>query len=209
MTSPQTLSGDIQIDLPEFENPPPTPLPLVREWMDRAEDLGARELAAATLATAGPEGPSTRTILVKDVDDIRLTFTTSAASRKGRELETDPRCALTFYWRETMQQISVKGRAVKAAAEESDARFDARPAAARATVIASHQSRALEDEDSLRERAKEIEESGELDRPDDWHAWHVIPDEVEFWHGSANRLHRRLCYRRRANGTWDACRLEP
>lgn len=209
MTSPQTLSGDIQLDLPEFDNPPPAPLPLIQEWMERAEDLGARELAAATLATAGPEGPSTRTVLVKDVDDTCLTFTSSTASRKGRELETDPRCALTFYWRETMQQISVKGRAIQAAAEESDARFDARPAAARATVIASHQSRALEDEDSLRERAKKIEESGELSRPGDWHAWHVIPYEVEFWHGSADRLHRRLCYRLRTNGTWDACRLQP
>ncbi|MDO5618527.1 pyridoxal 5'-phosphate synthase [Kocuria sp.] len=209
MTSPQTLSGDIQLDLPEFDIPPSAPLPIVREWMDRAQAVGVRELAAATLATAGQEGPSTRTVLIKDVDDTRLVFTTSAASRKGCELETDPRCALTFYWRETMQQISVKGRAVKATVEESDARFDARPAAARAAVIASHQSRPLQDEDTLRERAKIIEESGELQRPDEWHAWHVIPDEVEFWHGSANRLHRRLCYRRGANGAWDACRLEP
>lgn len=125
MTSPQTLSGNIQISLPEFGTPPPTPLPLVREWMDHAEVLGVRELAAATLATAGQEGPSTRTVLVKDVDDTRLTFTTSAVSGKGREFETDPRCALTFYCRETMQQISVKGRAVKATSEESDAWFDA------------------------------------------------------------------------------------
>lgn len=209
MTSSQTLSGDIQLDLPEFDSPPPVPLPLVREWMDRAEELGVRELAAATLATAGQEGPSTRTVLIKDVDDTRLVFTTSAASRKGRELETDPRCAVTFYWRETMQQISIKGRAVKAAVEESDARFDARPVAARAAVIASHQSRPLEDEDILRERVKDIEESGDLQRPDAWHAWHVIPDEVEFWHGSVNRLHRRLCYRRGMNGIWDARRLEP
>lgn len=63
-------------------------------------------------------------------------------------------------------------------------------------MIASHQSSLLKDEAALRERAKETEKSGELQRPDDWHAWHVIPGEVEFWHGSANRLHRRLCYRR-------------
>ena len=209
MTSPQTLSGEIHLDLPEFVRPPVLPLPLLREWMARAEHLGVRELAAVTLATAGQDGPSTRTVLVKDVDDTHLTFTTSAGSRKGRELEADPRCALTFYWRETMQQISVRGYAVKAAEQESDARFDARPAAARATVMASHQSRVLEDEDTLRNRAKHIEESGELRRPEDWHAWHVIPAEVEFWHGSADRLHRRLHYRRAADGTWTTCRLEP
>ena len=209
MTKPNTLSGDITLELPEFDAPPTSPLTLNHEWIQRAEALGVRELGAATLATIGEDGPSTRTVLVKDVTPSFLVFTTSALSRKGRELDADPRCALNFYWRETMQQISIKGRAEKASKQESDARFAARPEAARATVIASQQSRELRDEAALKRRAEAIQMKGELARPDDWHAWHVVPYEVEFWHGRTDRLHRRLCYWATKDGKWEASRLEP
>ena len=37
---------------------------------------------------------------------------------------------------------------------------------------------------------------GVLDRPASWHAWVIELDEIEFWHGAADRFHRRLRYTR-------------
>ncbi len=208
MNDPKTLSGDIALDLPEFDVPPAEPFSLLREWLARAHQLDVREPGAATLATNGEHGPSTRTVLLKDISDDHLVFTTSAESRKGRELDADPRCSMAFYWRETMQQIIVNGVVRKADSLESDSLFDARPAAARATVIASRQSEPLQDERVLRARAKEILASGDLVRPADWHAWHVEPQEIEFWHGRTDRFHRRLVFCRTGEG-WAAYRLQP
>ncbi|PNL17687.1 pyridoxal 5'-phosphate synthase [Micrococcus sp. FDAARGOS_333] len=208
MNDRKTLSGDIDLDLAEFDSPPAEPFSLLGEWLARADSLNVRESRAVTLATLGPQGPTTRTVLVKDVADGHLVLTTSAESRKGRELEADPRCSLTFYWRETMQQIVVNGTAHKSDETESDALFSARPAAARATVIASHQSAPLTDQRALRTQAEELLASGDLGRPASWHAWHIEPHEIEFWHGSTDRFHRRLVFRRTETG-WNACRLQP
>ncbi|MBK0296548.1 hypothetical protein IAE22_31530 [Bacillus sp. S34] len=41
-----------------------------------------------------------------------------------------------------------------------------------------------------------------------WRAWRLEPDAVEFWHGSRDRMHRRLRYRLGPDG-WSAARLQP
>lgn len=45
-------------------------------------------------------------------------------------------------------------------------------------------------------------------RPVDWVGYRLVIDRVEFWHGSPDRLHRRLEYVRTASG-WDHARLKP
>ncbi len=206
----QTLSGDVPLDLPEMDDPPADPVALLARWVARAEELGVREPGAATLSTTGADGPSARTVLVRRVEATGPVFATSALSRKGRELAEDPRCALTFYWRETLQQVRVAGRVERAGAAESDAEFDARHPMARATVLVSRQSEPLEDEDALHAAARQVADSGGLRRPEHWHLWRVVPTEIELWHGSLTRLHRRLEYRREGAGqAWSARRLQP
>jgi pyridoxamine 5'-phosphate oxidase len=45
-------------------------------------------------------------------------------------------------------------------------------------------------------------------RPPHWGGYRVIPQEIEFWQGRADRLHDRLVYRRSGN-TWAIERLSP
>jgi pyridoxamine 5'-phosphate oxidase len=37
----------------------------------------------------------------------------------------------------------------------------------------------------------------------------VVPREIEFWQGRANRLHDRFLHTRQANGSWAIERLAP
>ncbi|MET8983569.1 phenazine biosynthesis FMN-dependent oxidase PhzG [Streptomyces sp. NPDC004539] len=214
-TSPhsQTLSGATDLDLPEFDTPPADPVPLLLGWLDSAVAREVREPYAAVLATADAEGrPSTRVLLVKDADASGLVFTSFTGSRKGRELAARPWASLTFYWRETLQQLTVSGPVEQVGAAESDALFARRPLAARATTSVSRQSRPLTDERALRERATSLVAAGtDVPRPGEWTGYRLIPTAVEFWYGSPDRLHRRLRYDRPGTRTpsWTHERLQP
>ena len=207
---PPTLSGDPTLALPEFDAPPADPFDLLAEWVDLAGRRAVREPLAVTLATTDPDGHvSSRVLLVKEISRDGLLFGSHRRSRKGRDLAAVPRGAITFYWRETLQQINLAGPVVATTDEESDRLFHARLPAAQATTAASEQSRPLTDERSLRERAERLGRSDEpIPRPADWGGYRLLPEEIEFWHGSPDRLHRRLRYDL-IDGTWSSTRLQP
>ncbi|HEX6780473.1 MAG TPA: phenazine biosynthesis FMN-dependent oxidase PhzG [Solirubrobacterales bacterium] len=205
----ETLSGDPSLELPEFDAPPAEPLPLLERWLAAADERGVREPRALALATADAEGrPSSRILLLKQVSPA-LVFAGSYESRKGRELAANPRAAGTLYWRETLQQVTVEGPVRRLSEEESDEIFGERPADAQATTVASNQGEPLGDPAELRRAADELSSAEEpLQRPARWGGYRLDPDLVEFWHGSPDRLHRRLLYVRES-GRWISRRLQP
>lgn len=205
----ETLSGDPTLELPEFEAPPEDPLPLLERWLQLADEHGVREPRALALATADTEGrPSSRILLLKQVTPF-LVFAGSYESRKGRDLAENPRAAGTLYWRETLQQVTVEGPVRTLSEEESDAIFGERLPYAQATTVASSQGEPLKDPAALRHAADELASGEEPPRrPSRWGGWRLDPDLVEFWHGSPDRLHRRLLYVKGASG-WKHQRLQP
>lgn len=207
----ESLSGDATMQLPEFDAPPPRPLPLFGDWMARAEERQVREPRAGVLSTVSSAGrPSSRVLLMKSIDERGLLFTTSSTSRKGRELEENPVASLNFYWRELLQQVEVSGRVEMLSPEDADVLFDERPPAARATTIASVQSAQLESMEGLRRHAAELlEDTSLLIRPKSWSAYRLVPDIFEFWYGSPDRLHRRIRYDESKDGTWISKLLQP
>ncbi|MGE5336016.1 MAG: pyridoxal 5'-phosphate synthase [Nitrososphaerota archaeon] len=205
----ETLSGDASLELPEFGSPPADPLPLLERWLRTAEERGVREPRALALATADEKArPSTRIVLLKRVAPA-VVFAFSSASRKGRELSANPRAAGTLYWRETLQQVVFEGPVEKLGEAESDALFAERPAAGRAAAVVSRQGQVLGHPERLRAEAAElIAGEGANRRPEDWVGYRLDPDAIEFWHGSTDRLHRRLLYVKREDA-WSHRRLEP
>lgn len=205
----ETLSGDPTLELPEFDAPPAEPLPLLERWLAAADDRGVREPRALALATADAAGrPSNRIVLLKEANPA-IVFAFGAGSRKGRELAANPRAAGTLYWRETLQQVVFEGPVEQLSAEESDRLFAERPPVGRAATVASDQGEPLEDPDALRREAVELaRDRGSLRRPEDWGGYRLDPDLVEFWHGSPDRLHRRLLYVK-GDGGWTHQRLQP
>ncbi|TLQ46345.1 phenazine biosynthesis FMN-dependent oxidase PhzG [Streptomyces marianii] len=208
----QTLSGDTTLVLPEFDTPPQDPYPLMRAWLDSAVAREVREPYAAVLATADRSGrASSRVLLVKEIDDRGLRFTSFRGSRKGQDLAETPWGSLTFYWRETLQQLTVQGPVEVLTGAESDELFARRPLAAQATTAVSRQSRPLKDEAELKAGAKAlVAAGGPVARPDEWTGYRLVPQAIEFWYGSPDRLHRRLRYDRGADSAdWTHQRLQP
>jgi pyridoxamine 5'-phosphate oxidase len=207
----ETLSGDATLDLPEFDHPPAEPLGLLRAWLDSATRHGVREPYAAVLATADADGrPSIRVLQVKEFDGRGLVFGSVRGSRKGRDLEARPWASLNFYWRETLQQLTVAGPVEVLTPAESDRLFAARPPAARAASAVSAQTRSLAGEPALRERARALLAGTEpVPRPVGWTGYRLVPESTEFWYGSPDRLHRRLRYDREQGQDWFWLRLQP
>jgi pyridoxamine 5'-phosphate oxidase len=189
------------------------PIEQFRSWFDEALAADLHEPNAMTLATATPEGrPSARVVLLKGFDERGFVFYTSYVGRKSEELETNPNCALVFYWGELERQVRVEGRASRVSEEESDEYFGSRPRGSRLGAWASEQSRPVEGRGALEERLRGLEaeyEGREVPRPPFWGGYQVEPEVIEFWQGRENRLHDRLVYRRSDNGEWGRERLQP
>lgn len=205
-----TLSGNSSLHLPEFNAPPEDPVELLRAWLDAADGV-VREPLAVALATADEVGqPSSRIVLLKGLSsDGALTFTTHHDSRKGQDLKRNPLAAMTFYWRETLQQVNIAGRVEQVDDELSDAYFAERPVSAQATTTISQQGRPLSDEQALHESAAQLVDADEpIVRPATWGGYRLDPTSIEFWHGNSSRLHRRLAYLR-SGEYWLHRRLQP
>lgn len=163
----------------------------------------------AALATATPDGgPSARMVLVKDADERGFVFHTNYESRKGRELEANPRAALLFYWHELGRQVRVEGLVERAAPEESDAYFKTRPPRAQLAAWFSAQSEVIESRAPLEASIAKNERKPEIARPPHWGGLRLVPEVYEFWQHREDRVHDRFRYRREGDD-WVIERLAP
>ncbi|MBK8913247.1 MAG: pyridoxamine 5'-phosphate oxidase [Phycisphaerales bacterium] len=190
---------------------PADPLVLFAEWYDAAVRAGVREPNAMALATADAEGaPSARIVLLKGFGADGLTFFTNYRSRKGRELEQNPRAALVFWWSELERQVRVEGAVARVSAAESDEYFASRPWYSQIGASVSPQSDPIESREILERAVVARVESlagGAVPRPAEWGGYCLVPTAFEFWQGRENRLHDRIRYRR--DGGWIIGRLAP
>jgi pyridoxamine 5'-phosphate oxidase len=183
----------------------PDPLRQFAVWYGEAGTDVPERMA---LATADADGaPSVRMVLLKGYDERGLVFYTHTTSRKGRELEANPRAALLLYWERVGRQVRVEGAVERVTDGEADAYFATRPARARAGAIASRQSEVLADRASFEARVDEAERGG-LVRPATWSGYRVVPAVWEFWQRDPDRLHHRTRYRR-DGGRWITETLYP
>ena len=188
------------------------PLEQFRRWYADAEGAGLRAPQAMALATAGVDGaPSVRMVLLKGADEQGFVFFTGYGSRKGGELEANPRAALLFHWDALGRQVRVEGHVERVSAEESDAYFATRPRGAQLAATASRQGRVLANRAQLDEAVAGLErelEGRDVPRPEHWGGYRLRPETYEFWQHRDDRLHDRLRYRRDGDA-WLLERLAP
>jgi pyridoxamine 5'-phosphate oxidase len=189
------------------------PIRQFQAWLAAAQAAGLPEPTAMTLATATRAGkPSARMVLLKGVDPRGFVFFTNYGSRKGREIAENPNVALVFFWAPLARQVRVTGRISKISAAESDAYFKSRALGSRLGASISAQSSVIKSREVLEKKFAELAAKypdGDPPRPKFWGGYRVRPDEIEFWQGAENRVHDRLRYRRRRDGSWKVERLSP
>jgi pyridoxamine 5'-phosphate oxidase len=188
------------------------PLLLARDWFEEAAASGIIEAERMALATATPDGrPSVRIVLLKGIDEEGIRFFTNYQSRKGRELDANPRAAATLYWQPLYRAARLEGPVERLTAGESDAYFATRPRGAQIGAWASAQGSVLRDRAELDERVRAVEARfpDSVPRPDFWGGYRLRPDAVELWQGRPDRLHDREHFLLQPDGSWHAARLAP
>ena len=187
------------------------PIAVFNEWLADAREAGVAVPEAMTVATADAAGrPSARMLLLKGADENGFTFFSGYESRKGRELDDNPRAALVFYWQPLGRQVRVEGTVRRLPPEASDAYWATRPPRSRAAAAASRQSSPIEDLSALETEAERLlaENEGEVPRPERWGGYVLEPEAIELWQHRDDRLHDRLRFTRAREG-WVAERLAP
>lgn len=190
----------------------PDPIQQFSKWFSEAIAAQVPEANAMSVSTVNANGrPSSRILLIKDIDARGFTFFTNYASRKGNELEQNQYAALLFYWIELERQVRIEGRVERISAAESDAYFQSRPLKSRLGAIASSQSQPIDSREAMEQRFAQIEqEYGDQPvRPAHWGGYRLVPDYIEFWQGRPSRFHDRIAYRLQADGAWQRQRLQP
>jgi pyridoxamine 5'-phosphate oxidase len=172
------------------------PLELFQQWVEGPE---------MALATASSDGrPSVRMVLLKSADERGFTFFTNYESRKGGELESNPRAALLFH--RPGIQVRVEGRVERVGETESDAYWAMRPVASRRSAAASRQSRPIGARAEL--EAAVAAQPLEPPRPGHWGGYRLVPDSYEFWRHRDDRLHERQAFVA-TDGGWEVFLLQP
>lgn len=187
------------------------PLTSFENWFAKACEL-EKDPYAMTLATSSSDGtPAARTVLYKGLKDSQFFFVTNYNSRKAKDIESNPKVALCFYWQHFGRQVVVKGLVKKLAATESKAYFESRPFESQVASYISHQSSPISSREELEklynEKLIEFKDSG-VPYPENWGGYLVEPSEIEFFLYGKFRLNDRFLFKKEGSG-WSITRLQP
>jgi pyridoxamine 5'-phosphate oxidase len=189
------------------------PIAQARLWLTQADESKVYEPNAMVLSTIDPDGlPSSRTVLLRALDDNGLEFFTNYTSEKGRALLAHPEVSVVFPWYLIHRQIIVRGIAEPTDPAVSDAYFASRPKGSQVAAVASDQSQPIASRDLLEQKVRDLEAlygDGDVPRPDTWGGFRIRPSRIEFWQGRSSRMHDRLRFARGADGSWSMERLQP
>src|ERR1035437_358132 len=175
------------------EELPADPLPLLRCWLETARTSNVTDPDSGILATVDSDGrPSARVLHLRRCDDRGLVFLINRSTRKGRDLEANPRVALTFYWASLLRQVNIPPLPQPTSPAESDLLWREGSITGRAASLVSRQGEPLSDEQGLRHRAKEIADAGTMQpRPSTHQGLLLTPQTVDSCLGRHHRLQPR------------------
>ena len=181
-------------------------------WWEEAVEV-VREPEAICVATADANGqPRARMVLLRSRDERGFCFFTNYDSRKGHDLEENPRASILWYVEPLGRQVRIEGAVEQVSESESDAYFASRPRGHQLGAHASRQSQPIGDRTALEDAVAEEERrfaGAAVPRPAHWGGYRLVPTLFEFWQHREDRIHDRVLYTPADGGGWERRRHQP
>ena len=181
-------------------------------WWEEAVEV-VREPEAICVATADATGqPRARMVLLRSRDERGFCFFTNYESRKGHDLEENPRASILWYVEPLGRQVRIEGAVEQVSEAESDAYFASRPRGHQLGAHASSQSQPIGDRTALEEAVTQEERrfaGAAVPRPTHWGGYRLVPTLFEFWQHREDRIHDRVLYTPVDGGGWERRRHQP
>ena len=194
----------------DFNHFPKDPISLFINWFNEALK-SEQEANSCVLSTVDIKNiPSSRVVLLKDVNNNGFIFFTNYNSSKAKDIEKNKHVALNFHWGKLERQVRITGVAEKISERDSDEYFKSRPLGSQLATLISEQSNSIDmahDYMKKLENAKKQYKNKNIQRPMNWGGYIVEPNKIEFWQGRPSRLHDRLVYFNK--NEWVCERLAP
>ena len=189
------------------------PIVQFERWLEQAVVGGLADPTAMSLGTVDAQGrPWQRLVLLKGVSEKGFVFYTNHGSDKAAAIAGNPRVSLLFPWNALDRQVIVGGVVEKMSMAASARYFMTRPRESQLAAWASRQSRSISARALLEKQMAAMREkfgNGEVPMPDFWGGYRVVPQQIEFWQGGADRLHDRFRYCALDDGEWEIRQLQP
>lgn len=195
----------------ELNNYLSDPLLMFKKWYQGAHEKNCASPHAMCISTVNKNGqPSSRMVYMKEILEEGLIFYTNFNSRKGQNLNENPKISVLFFWGETEQQIRIEGEVEQVPEQLSDDYFASRPRISQIGAWASEQSQEISNRQELEDRVAHFEAKfpNKVPRPPHWGGYLIKPTYFEFWQGRLGRLHDRICYTKN-NSEWLTKRIAP
>jgi pyridoxamine 5'-phosphate oxidase len=190
----------------------PDPFRQFEVWLDEARNAGLPVPDAFALATVDRDGAaSVRMLLLRGHGPNGFRFYSNRASRKGRDLQSNPHAAALFHWPSLDRQVRISGTVEPLDEDESAAYFSSRPRGSQLSAWASQQGAPIGSRAALEAKVANADARfpGEVPLPADWGGYRLLAERFEFWLSREDRLHDRVEYQRGADGGWSRRRLQP
>lgn len=194
----------------------PDPMVQFQGWFDQAQQPDLPdwvEVNAMTLSTSNGAGQITsRIVLLKGIENGKLSFFTNYDSTKGLQMKANPRVSLCFFWPHLQRQVRIEGSVAKTEREQSKSYFHKRPRESQLGACVSQQSSVIENRQVLEKSMSDLQAKfagGEVPCPENWGGYEVTPTRFEFWQGRPSRLHDRVCFTQTDSSVWKMERLAP
>ena len=188
------------------------PKEMFKVWFNEALTLKISEPNAFVLSTVSEQKiPSSRIVLLKEVNSKGFVFFTNYLSQKSKDINMNPFVSLNLYWPDLERQVRISGKAKKISRAETEKYFNTRPNKSKIGAIISNQSEEISFDfcfDNEIKKHKDKLEDSTISCPVNWGGYCVFPLSYEFWQGRPSRLHDRLSYILN-DDNWKVSRLSP
>lgn len=189
-----------------------SPIEQFELWLQDAKQADINDPTAMMLATVDAHGcPRQRTVLLKAFNEQGFQFFTNLASKKAQHIQDNDNVSLIFPWLSLERQVIISGKAIRLSKKENLAYFLSRPRDSQLAAWVSKQSSPISSKQLLLSKFDEISQrfaNKDITLPEFWGGFRVEPTRIEFWSGSAKRLHDRFEYLK-IDDQWKVQRLQP